>query len=614
MPKQEGRIMIRTLSLRTKLTISFCIIIAFLCASMFVGYYTISKMRTLIDGMYEENYKTSVGVAQLHAKLNGVRAALMTMLSETDRAKQEAQHNIIKDITKEIDASFVELINSSGTFREISVLKEARETWVSFRDTRDNEIIPAIYAGKTEKAAALAMGVQKERYNRFVALTKELIDMGTKAMEGTAGVSRKHYRALISSFVVIWLVSISASIAMALFLIRGIASPLKNIADSAKRIGEGDLDVRVVTGSRDEIGILAHAFNSMAFNLKKSFKEQERLYNEERRKVQQMVTLQEAVSAIASALELEPLLERLAYQAAFLLDAELSALVMLHPETGKVQHFKANIPPEAFPVKTMPEGRGLLGVVLKEGAMLHLDDATANSRYEGLPSGHPPLKALLGVPMLLKGKVIGGLFVANKQGGETFTQEDDDLLLMFALQTATAIENAMLYAKTVEMAEKDVLTGLMNRRVFHEQMATEFARASRYGGAFSLFMIDIDHFKDINDTYGHQAGDSVLQSLGRLLKEKTRNVDIVARYGGEEFAVILPETHEPSASLAGEMIRTSIAQTPFLLPDGKEIAITISVGVATHPRCGSTIEELIKCADQALYLAKQTGRNRVCVC
>lgn len=606
--------MIRTLSLRTKLTISFCIIIAFLCASMFVGYYTISKMRALIDGMYEENYKTSVGVAQLHAKLNGVRAALMTMLSETDRVKQEAQHNIIKDITKEIDASFEEMINSSGTFREISILKEARETWVAFRDIRDNEIVPAIYAGKTEKAAALAMGVQQERYNRFVALTKELIDIGTKAMEGTAGVSRKHYMALISSFVVIWLVSISASIAMALFLIRGIADPLKNIADSAKRIGEGDLDVRVETSNSDEIGILAHAFNSMALNLKESFKEQERLYNEERRKVQQMVTLQEAVSAIASALELEPLLERLAYQSAFLLEAELSALVMLHPETGKVQYFKANIPPEEFPVKTMPEGRGLLGVVLKEGAMLHLDHATADSHYEGLPSGHPPLKALLGVPMLLKGKVIGGLFVANKQDGETFTQEDEDLLLMFALQTATAIDNAMLYAKTVELAERDGLTGLMNRRIFHEQMATELARSDRYGGTFSLFMIDIDHFKNINDTYGHQAGDSVLQSLGRLLKEKTRNVDIVARYGGEEFAVILPETHEPSAALVGEMIRTAIAQTPFSLPDGKDIALTISVGVATYPRCGSTMQDLIKCADQALYLAKQAGRNRVCVC
>ena len=210
--------MIRTLSLRTKLTISFCIIIVFLCASMFVGYYTISKMRNLIEDMYEENYKTSVGVAQLLAKLNGVRAALMTMLSETDRVKQEAQHNIIKDITKEIDASFEGMINSSGTFREISILKEARETWVAFRDARDNEIIPAIYAGKTGKVSALAVGIQKERYDRFVALTKELIDIGTKAMEGTAGVSRKHYSALISSFVVIWLVSISASIAMAFFL------------------------------------------------------------------------------------------------------------------------------------------------------------------------------------------------------------------------------------------------------------------------------------------------------------------------------------------------------------------------------------------------------------
>lgn len=408
--------------------------------------------------------------------------------------------------------------------------------------------------------------------------------------------------------------AIIISFIFAVFLSRSISRPLDKMVVAAQNISQGNFEVKVDAESGDELGILANTFNKMTADLKQSFKEQKKLYDGEQRKVRQMSVLHEAVAIISSELELEPLLENLAYQVASLIQAELSALVVLHPETGEIQHFKANIPREAFPVKTMPEGRGLLGVVLKEGAIIHLDDVTADPRFEGLPSGHPFLRTLLGVPMVFKGSVIGGLFVANRIDGSAFTQEDKDLLFMFALQSATAIENARLYTKTVEMATTDGLTGLVNRRVFQERLAEEFARSERYSRPFSLFMIDIDYFKDINDTYGHQAGDSVLQSLGSLLKKTTRNVDIVARYGGEEFAVILPETDEASAKLASERVRASVTHTPFLLSDGKEIALTVSIGVAAYPRCGNIKEEIINRADQALYLAKQTGRNRVCVC
>ncbi|MBI5026477.1 MAG: diguanylate cyclase, partial [Nitrospirae bacterium] len=275
--------------------------------------------------------------------------------------------------------------------------------------------------------------------------------------------------------------------------------------------------------------------------------------------------------------------------------------------------FKTNVPQDTFPVKRLPEGKGLLGVVLKEGISIRLDKASSDPRFEGLPAGHPFIGSLLGIPLLLRNTVIGGLFVANKQGGEPFTQEDEDLLLMLGLQAVTAIENARLYTKTVELATTDELTGVSNRRVFMEELSREAARAGRYNLAFSLLMIDIDHFKWVNDSHGHPAGDAVLKSLARILKGQVRQVDIVARYGGEEFAIILPETSIDGARVVGERIRAAIASTPFSIDHEKNIGVTVSVGISCFPESAQSVELLIERADQALYTAKREGRNRVCL-
>jgi diguanylate cyclase (GGDEF)-like protein len=228
-----------------------------------------------------------------------------------------------------------------------------------------------------------------------------------------------------------------------------------------------------------------------------------------------------------------------------------------------------------------------------------------------LPAGHPFIETLLAVPILLKNKAIGGLFVANKENKGLFTQEEEDIFLMLALQSSTAIENARLYAKTIEMATTDLLTGIPNRRAFIEQLDREVALANRYQNLFFLLMIDIDYFKWINDTYGHSAGDAVLQSLARLLKGQVRTVDLVARYGGEEFVIILLETDDNSASLVAERIRKDVAHTPFILPEGNEIGLTVSIGVASFPEDAKTKDDLLRKTDQALYYAKEHGRNMI---
>jgi len=176
---------------------------------------------------------------------------------------------------------------------------------------------------------------------------------------------------------------------------------------------------------------------------------------------------------------------------------------------------------------------------------------------------------------------------------------------------AIALENARLFAETQELALTDPLTGLYNRRGFSEIGQIEFGRARRLQRPCSLLMIDIDHFKRINDRYGHaEGGDPVLQALGQYLKENTREIDLACRYGGEEFVVLLPEVDTPLALEIAERLRQGIANLKVQI-NSHEIAFTVSIGVATCNHVTPTLEILLARADQAMYVAKHRGRNRV---
>lgn len=163
------------------------------------------------------------------------------------------------------------------------------------------------------------------------------------------------------------------------------------------------------------------------------------------------------------------------------------------------------------------------------------------------------------------------------------------------------------------LVQTDVLTGLASRRHFMALAEQELSRIVRYGGELSVLMMDIDHFKAINDTYGHQVGDQVIQKLGRLCQATLRDIDIVGRIGGEEFAIILPETGRESAAEVAERMRAMIAGSVVPLPQGMPLHFTVSIGVATLAEAETNLDTLLGYADKALYAAKHGGRNRVCV-
>jgi diguanylate cyclase (GGDEF)-like protein len=177
---------------------------------------------------------------------------------------------------------------------------------------------------------------------------------------------------------------------------------------------------------------------------------------------------------------------------------------------------------------------------------------------------------------------------------------------------AMATKLQTIHTRLEQQSMQDGLTGAFNKRKFTIDFKHEIDRARRYGQTFSLLMIDLDHFKIVNDTYGHPAGDTVLQTAVKKIAAQLRTSDTLYRYGGEEFTVLLPVTDETSALIAAERIRSSMADDHILLSNNKEVTVKISIGAATYPQHGNQEDELLTAADEALYTAKNSGRNRVC--
>ena len=248
-----------------------------------------------------------------------------------------------------------------------------------------------------------------------------------------------------------------------------------------------------------------------------------------------------------------------------------------------------------------------------------LEDENIRNRKSVLELG---LESVMCVPLVSKSGLIGIVYVDSHKVSAMFTEMSLQVFQALADHAAIAIENARLYA----MAITDEKTGLYNHSHFLRRLASELDRADRYAESLSLLMIDLDHFKVVNDRYGHQAGDAVLAEVGRLLRCTVRSHDIAARYGGEEFALILPggpidaPAHSPNLPRAvfqgavalAERLRRTIAGHAFAIPEGRTLQITVSIGCAHYPAEGLTTEsQLIEEADRMLYEAKRGGRDRV---
>ncbi|MFZ5819644.1 MAG: histidine kinase N-terminal 7TM domain-containing protein [Chloroflexota bacterium] len=329
------------------------------------------------------------------------------------------------------------------------------------------------------------------------------------------------------------------------------------------------------------------------------------------KRAEESETLRRASAAVVETLRSNEAVDRILEQLSYVLPYDSASVQLLRENELEIvggRGWDEQAIKEVMGLRFPVPGDNPNTVVIQTGKPYILDDAKKfYQTFNQEPHSH--IRSWLGIPLMARGQVTG-LLVIDSTEPDHFKADDVKMAVAFADQVAIALENARLFEEAQNMALTDALTDLYNRRGLFEIGRLEFSRARRSNRPFSAVMVDIDHFKRINDLHGHAIGDQALQSLGGHLRNITRDVDIVGRYGGEEFVFLLSETPLEAAREMAERLRHNV-ESASISTDVDGLRMTISLGVAAYSTETPDLETLIARADQALYMAKHKGRNRV---
>lgn len=362
--------------------------------------------------------------------------------------------------------------------------------------------------------------------------------------------------------------------------------------------------ISIISFDKDEVMLIS--FNDITSRkLMEEAEKQERQFNE---------AMIDSAAALNSTLNFDEVLDRILTNLEKVI-THTYANIMLVNDNGEVKIVRAH----GYDAKGLQnlfqngnlmvaETPSLLKMAMNASPLIIPD--THNDPNWFKESGNFGTRSYLGVPILVKGKVMGYINVESILPHQ-YNKNHGRQLLAFADQAAVAIENSRLFEQLGQMAMVDTLTGLYNRRHFYELGEIEIERARRYSSPLSLLLLDLDHFKNINDTYGHETGDRMLQEVSNVIGSTLRKIDIPGRLGGEEFVVLLPETNQTNGWIVAERLRVAISKLQILIDDGNAIAITASFGLSSLEDSHQNLQSLITSADSAMYKAKDNGRNRV---
>jgi diguanylate cyclase (GGDEF)-like protein/PAS domain S-box-containing protein len=320
--------------------------------------------------------------------------------------------------------------------------------------------------------------------------------------------------------------------------------------------------------------------------------------------------LRQAVTALTLDLDLNNVLEQILIYLEKLLPYQNAAILLIDSKTLNISIVRGS-KGEEFPhdASDISENQ-LFRKIIESDDPIVLDDVRDDPRLREMTHG-TSVRGWMGVPMQARGYTIG-LIILHSHVINEYSKEDIALAKSYAAEAAIAIENAQLFKQIQELSITDPLTNLYNRRYFFSLLRVEFERSRRYDHPLSVAMLDIDHYKQVNDTYGHFTGDHVLEDIAQRLKKNLREIDIIARYGGDEFVIILPDTQLNDAIQVTERLKDKLAASPIYI-NGTSIIVSASVGLAEIDKDCVGLDTLLNRADQALYAAKQSGRNQVLV-
>ena len=405
---------------------------------------------------------------------------------------------------------------------------------------------------------------------------------------------------LVGLFVLLALISAG-------FVSRALNGQIATFLAAARRLSRGDFQQLVPLQGSDEFADLGREFNDMSAQLEAKMEEVER-------KRQELAeTIRRVGDALATGLDRHGVVALAVRQAVDACDADVGRALPLARgafagcEVGEVGGpLKSAIEAaerDVFAIRS-EVGQELLGAL--EG-----DDRAERTRRAVSAEGEGVHALSIGLSSLVDGpEYLGALSIARR--GQPFSREEEDLLEYLAGQAVVSIENASLHEAVEQQAVTDELTGLANVRAFLAALDHEVERGRRFETPLGLIMLDLDDFKRVNDSYGHQQGDEVLALVAGVLRDTIRELDTAARYGGEELAVILPQTDASGTELLAERMRAAVESLQVPRVGGRgTLSVTASFGVAAMPESALDRDGLIAAADAALYAAKRAGKNRV---
>jgi diguanylate cyclase (GGDEF)-like protein len=331
------------------------------------------------------------------------------------------------------------------------------------------------------------------------------------------------------------------------------------------------------------------------------------------KKVEELSIFHQVGKALTSTLDLQEVLALIMGKISELLRPSNWSLLLID-EPGVELHFHISVGKNSNLIKEVRirVGQGLIGWVAQTGKEVVVSNVSQDERYSPETDGllHQQIHSMVCVPLKSKDRVLGVITVVNCFE-EEFPIEDLSMLRSLADYAAIAIENAMYVKKIQELTITDDCTALFNSRHFNSMIDSELSRSKRYSYTFGLVFLDLDHFKLINDTYGHICGSRLLREIGRLIKLNLRDIDTAYRYGGDEFIILLPQTSKSSSILVAHRLCELLNSTPIRIEENIDVTITASFGVAAFPNDATSKLELVRLADQAMYRIKKETRNGV---
>lgn len=603
--------------------------------------------------MNEYEAQQGIDAQKLQADLSAIGSAVEESLSETYRVKVEpgqradaerqrglansAVQSGVLAFEKDLDAitqsvaqqaketSAAGELSDAVDQRESDLLKELRELLPDLKSNalRFTRLSDSFAPAEGEFVQEVFEPEVGDKLGRIVQDLAKEADQGAEEDRRNIELTLRHS---YKTSILVVAIGLALSGVLALVISRAVVGPIQELRDAAHQLGQGKMDARISLHSKDELGELGGSFNLMAANLTKLMKERgqaqdelsvahEKLKNsmgELASRNREAGTLSEMADLLQSCFTLDEASGVIASSAQKLFQGFSGALLVFSASRNVLEATTSWGPSSHGERVFSPNDCW----ALRRGR-LHLS-AGDNGAARCSHFGAGPLLPSLCTPLMAHGETLGILSLVTEPNGSAGPQASISefsikLAVSVAEQAGLSFANLKLREKLRYQSVRDPLTGLFNRRYLDESLERELPNAIRKNRSLGVIMMDVDRFKRFNDTFGHDAGDTVLRELGDYLAKFIRRGDLACRYGGEEFTLVLPESSLEDTRHRAEELRTSFQQLSIKHRDIVLGKVTLSLGVAALPDHGTTAAELLAAADSALLRAKEEGRDRVLI-